>query len=236
MLIGGGNSDKVDVVSTDFIILEKGYKLKTNLCQIKSNENVLLSSSEVIYKMDDPVVWNKIFRKEIIDKYSIRFITDCIGEDYLFLLYFYNYSNNFLFLKNNYGYTLNRQYDSITTPTLKSTLDSIKSDYLTLKAHKDLDIHISLKNRIQSNIDKIAIVTNIEDKKFLLKELYDFEKYIDFNESLDVSWQNILNKLILRRHFTFVSICLYIIGKIRLNKYLWGLISSIRTRNNVIKI
>lgn len=225
----------VDVVTTDYIILEKDCKLKTNLYPGKI-KNTLINSKSIINNFKDATIWNKIFKKDILNKYSIRFITDGLDEDYLFLLYFYYYSNNILFLKDYYGYKWNRQIDTTSTPTVKSVLNFIESYYLTFKVHKELGIDISsFKGRIYTSIERIALICNIKDMKFLLKELYDFEKYIDFNGSLDGSWQNILNKLILRKHFTFVSICLYIIGKIRLNNYLWRLIAVIYHRKTLIK-
>ena len=90
------NSNNIDVVSTNFKIIRKDYVENNTVFDnvlnndsiniISKTNNFCIVSLEEFYYLKDTEVWNKIFKKEIIEKNDIKFIENALNEDTLFLL------------------------------------------------------------------------------------------------------------------------------------------------------
>ncbi len=172
----------IDVAECNFNIISNKYDQRTNyLLNLHQNKN------NKLIKIDDKIsymfvaLWNKIFRKSIIDKYNIRFENIPIYEDSCFIVSYYLVSNN--------SYRINKflyNYNIIQN----STIDKI------LTENKDISNIIEIKyinKHIPTFIQK-------NDLKYSYKKFNDFyvkkitNIYYDFYNILEIS-NNILKIL-----------------------------------------
>lgn len=91
-------------------------------------EGILEINPDVIRRLDvDVAVWNKLFRKSVLDRYGIRFEKTCY-EDFPFTLKYLFSIRKARYIKDElYNYL--RRADSITGETLRRTSKAI--DYMT---------------------------------------------------------------------------------------------------------
>lgn len=218
------SSNKVDVVSTNFNIIKKDHIEKNDVFErviqdkslkfIIKNQNKCIIELNEFYYLNDTEVWNKIFKKDIIEINKVKFIENALNEDTIFLHNYYEYANNLMYL-NYYGYKWYRDGDNLSYHSTNATLKFIYSFYeileFTKKSNKKIDINRLFSFHIEETlINCLFIPTN--DLINVLEELYKFEKNIKFGGELKHSWNNIINKFILKNK---LSIAKYLIISIK---------------------
>lgn len=217
------NKEKCDIVCGNFIIKLK-HQILHQSCFSKVTEytttkynNKLIKGK--ITKLYDSEIWTKIFKKSIIDGGGIRFIEKGLNEDSLFLYEYMSYVKNVVYI-DYYGYTWYRDSESLSTISSKTTLEFINSYYLILnfidKHYEEFEYNRFYKNVIEGTIIRIIYS---DSKKMLLKELYKFEKNINFNDKLHRTWITIINNLILKEKYSITILILYtlLLGKYSLD-------------------
>lgn len=76
------------------------------------------------------VVWNKIFKKEFIEKYNLRFVEGAIAEDAIFSIFCYVNAKKAYYISNVvYNYRQNENNSSISTNCTKEYFFNINSSY-----------------------------------------------------------------------------------------------------------
>jgi len=76
------------------------------------------------------VVWNKIFKRDFIEKYKLRFIENAIAEDAIFSTYCYVHTNNAYFINEIvYNYRQNKENVSISTNCSKKYFEQLNDSY-----------------------------------------------------------------------------------------------------------
>lgn len=76
------------------------------------------------------VVWNKIFKREFIEKLNLRFIPKAIAEDAIFSSYCYVHTDNAYYINNIiYNYRQNKENASISTNCTKQYFEGLNSSY-----------------------------------------------------------------------------------------------------------
>lgn len=76
------------------------------------------------------VVWNKIFRRDFIEKYHLRFIPRALAEDAIFSTFCYVHTDNSYFINDVvYNYRQNQENVSISTNCTKAYFERLNEAY-----------------------------------------------------------------------------------------------------------
>lgn len=206
----------VDCVASNYVILEKDKIIKkdifSSLNNEKDNEKLLINLDEFYY-FKDTEIWSKIFKRQIIHDNNIEFIENGLNEDTLFLYEYYNHSNNILYL-DYYGYKWHRDGENLSYNSTKTTLTFINSYYDIVNLINRLDCEIEwnklFKEELSRCMFRIAFsYENNQELKDMVEKLYDFEKVIEFNGSLNNPVFTFLNNFIVNNHIS-MSMCLFV--------------------------
>lgn len=171
-----------------------------------SHNNKLVDLNR-LSKLNDSEVWTKIFKKSIITENNIKFVEKNLAEDTLFLFEYYAHAKKLIYLDYT-GYTWHRDHESLSTSS-KTPINYIKSYYNVLNFlknhHENLDYNYFCQKCVE-----VSIIRTIysDDKKSILKELYNFEKTIKFSGELTDKWLTFINNFILKQKFTFATFIL----------------------------
>lgn len=214
-------SENVDVVCTNHIIKYQLEQVNRNTFslvsnQLNRNENPLYVDLTKIHYISGPEIWTKIFKRDIIINNKIKFIEDGLNEDKLFLLNYYLHAEKLFFI-DYYGYIWYENGDHLSSHTVKSASLFIESYYaqydFVTKNYENIDINHEFSYSIEGIIASTVLSSNDrEDRLFLIEKLYDFEKFIHFNGSLNRLWAKIINKFILEHKFNVVLILMDILS------------------------
>lgn len=184
------------------------------------NEKIYIYPEDFIY-YKDRMVWNKIFKKSIIDKNNIRFITDKVGEDVIFAMeYFFN-SNLIIHLNNYYGYKYYNVGDSFSTKNMKWVLNVIEHNYNILTKFytylKNADVDKVFQNNIPYlNYSIISLEENDwKSLKKVITEMFKLEKKVGYQGKYEKNFlYKIMNKLIISNHLNIATLYVYILNRI----------------------
>lgn len=201
-----------DVVSTNFSILEEKMVTKVDSFSKIDSEVDSIQDYGKLIKLDtfknisDVTIWTKIFKKDILIKNGILFVEDRLNEDSQFIFNYYYYANDLVYI-DYYGYKHHRDGENLSYFSSKSTLGFLNSYYdllnLVQEKYQDVDTVYLFKDRIELTLFRIVLSSH---QKCLLEKLYDFEKDIGFDSSLNKSWATLCNKLLLKRKFSLLII------------------------------
>lgn len=142
--------------------------------------NQTLDAAQCITRIvrNEYFLWSGIFRKEIIDKYHLRFMEGCTyNEDTLFMIQFFMHSKSHAYLPRTlYGY---RKFEGAVTSKFSeknyNDVRTVFSELCGIYNDKDLDFKKALKNvieRIGLRIYNQKEYFNIETPKD--KSVFDF--------------------------------------------------------------
>lgn len=229
--------EKADIVCCDKVTMDSISEIKNSIPfsnGIRNKDNYIICGEDILL-FKSATVWNKIYRKEIINKNNIRFPENIkIGEDYLFNINYYLKSNKLVYLKDYYGYIWNVKSDSITHDVDKENiLDILESDKHIFDALKENNKSEIASELFKENITFLLtqcsyLKVNNNEFKNILKEIYDFEKEINFKLNLSEKMFDIINKLLLRKYFLITIYFLKTIAKIRNSMFLRKLYRKIK--------
>ena len=202
---------------------EKGDMVECDFIWEYPNKNKI--DTGVIYKLDTiikdirVVAWNKLIKKEIIDKNKIEFPKGYRYEDVLFTYKLIPYLNKISFIKEPLIHYVQRENSISNNQTIK-TKDIIYVLDRTLKYYKEKGIYEKYKEQLEyiyvrymfcSSLKRMRRIKNRKIRKEYLKE--SFEKvYITFpnwkkNKYLkDKSLKNIYLKSINKTIFKLITL------------------------------
>lgn len=177
--------------------VEKDGKIVIN------NENILLFNSVS--------VWNKIFKKEIIEENNIKFLENTSADDYAFCMNYYLNSNKLIYLRNYFGYNWNVSQSSLSHDINYGDIEKLIYAYEFIFKKLSYD---KIKNYVISNNIKYLILqctylnVSFSESRVILNRIHDFEKYVGFNLKLNEYWLNLLNFLILHKFYFTTTLLL----------------------------
>lgn len=152
---------------------------------VKYDGDIILLKNEDILKFDDLVVWNKIFRKDIILKNNILF-PNSRNEDYYFCFVYFIHSQTGLYLQNYYGYKWYNTEGSLSSGYKYSQYYELLNMYIELIKilnENHINTNYFFNKRIYGNILLPIFSDNILKKED--EEIFKlFEKYISFEKEL----------------------------------------------------
>ena len=202
------------------------YKQIDSLTKIRPHENnnplkkTYLKSKDTNYDVG-AMVWDKIFKKSIIDKNNIRFVTNRVGEDVIFCVEYCIHSESVIYLDNYYGYKYFDRNESFSTSDLNWNMDIISLYEYIFNILKKNNLEFDLNNRFDGYINNsIQCIIQLADNDWnsiskVLNRLYQFEKKIGFNNKYKKGlFYRFLNFFIINNHLAIPTIILFILNRI----------------------
>ncbi|WP_405306871.1 glycosyltransferase family 2 protein [Methanobrevibacter sp.] len=175
-------------------------------------KRININKEDIIY-FEDRFIWNKIYKRSILIENDILFPEGKYAEDLYFTILYLQQCNSLIDVPDYNGYIRHVQEDSISrTWDLKDLTTIIGVDqmiYSKISDNKNIDFSRLYKKEIGILLYKLYSLHLLKDKSEVityLKHLYDFEKEISFDGTLDTSIQDMANKLLLKKKF---SLCYY---------------------------
>lgn len=218
------SSEDLDLVSANYNIIKKTHVEKLSIFNLindydKEEENKKYIDLSQLFYLKGSEIWCKIFKKSIIKDNDLKFIENGLNEDTIFLYEYYSNAKRILFI-DYYGYKWYRDGENLSYYTPKSTYSFLESFYKMYDLLDNLYENVNWNRVFRYHIEwsLIRISFSYENKNQLedmIKKLYDFEKKINFNSYLNYSWLNPINKLLLKKHFFTVKICLIMMRKVK---------------------
>lgn len=182
-------------------------------------ENFIIAFDEEILKFNSGFVWNKLFKKEIVDNFKIRFLTDNYCDDQAFSIEFMLNSHKLIYVNNYVGYIWNRRNESLSNSKDLDNLEPLFIGYeymlnLFLEKDKDYLIPVISNPGTLYLLSQSILLTSKMDKIYFLERIYDFEKKCKFNVKINDLFFSFCNYLVLKRKFKSAVFMLDLGGKI----------------------
>lgn len=187
---------------------------------IDYGDKVLITGDDILF-FESITIWNKIFKREIVEKNQIRYPENSYAEDFAFSMEYYLNSEKLIYLKEYHGYFWNIRSDSIS--------HAVSNDYILdflnifLYIHNQIKVKNKgqyandiLKNHIYDRVGDCSYLDlNFNETKEVLRKFRDFEKEIGFDDKFGVTWADIINGLILAEHYNLAIVMLKVIQNLR---------------------
>ena len=216
-------SEDADIVCCNKVYVDQISNINEQigfLQGIEKNNKVYIYDDNLLF-FDSITVWNKIYKKDLIEKNNLKFIDNTVGDDFAFTMDYYLNSNKLVYLKNYHGYYWNIRDDSLSHfKSEKYILDFINIYYYTLNQLKSKNKLHHVNNIFRTHlVHRIGDCTDLNlsfrETSKILSKFHDFEKEANFTGNLYVKWADFVNKCILREHYTTATLILKSIKKLR---------------------
>lgn len=124
---------QADFVVGNYIhVTHDGIKWENPLFDPNLYDNFKLSITDYqkSFFVMNSVVWNKIFRRDFIEKHNLRFIPKALAEDAIFSTYCYVHTDNSYFINDIvYNYRQNEENVSISTNCTRNYFERLNESY-----------------------------------------------------------------------------------------------------------
>lgn len=220
-------NENADIIGCNYTIIDSNTKY-IRKCGVQYNSRLPITN---IYNQDilfykDILVWNKLFKRDIILKNNILFKMDGYGEDFLFCIEYFIHSKKLTHLNNFYGYNHYDHGTNLSSVTFKYNMEVLLSYYEVLTLFKrysiNLDFNRMFYNNIQSSIERaILMERDYRNIKLFLEAILEFEKKINFENKYVINpIIKMINFLILKKHIFTSSLLIYMASTISTNRIL----------------
>ena len=205
-----------DLVECNFKEIKNHDEIKKQ--DLNNLEIEKFDSTEQIYH-NNVTIWNKIFKKEILLDYNIKFITDGLNEDSHFCINYFLHCNSTINIKNYYGYYHYLHETNLSGESVDNTLNFIDSYQIILELitqnKKDVDLNRIFESRIDTTLYRVVLLKNytFNDITQIIKKLYSFEQELPDSIHLNHPILNSINRLIIHNHITISTIILILLNK-----------------------
>ena len=186
---------------------------------ISSDKYVVVQDDE-IFDYDTGLVWNKIFKKDIIEKFEIKFLTDNYCDDQAFSIEYMLHCENIVYLNNYAGYLWMRRNDSLSNSKELKNLKSLFWGYdymveLLVKNNKKYLINIVSDSGTLYLLIQSTLLKSKDEKRKFLELLYEFEKKCDFNVNVNSFFFSVTNFFVIKRKFNIALLLLSLFNKLK---------------------
>ena len=213
------SANDVDIVNCNHTSkLNDELYIPVDIDPINSSSKTLSDDSKLIV---NPTVWGNIYRTSFFRENNIEFL-HILFEDLVFSIYcLLKTKKDVIYLQEYPGYIyLIENKDSIThkvdMKTLNDFLTAMDLIYSLLKANCTEDTKINLLNDMMNMV--FFILSKLDDPKAGIKKLYEFESKLDFDLTPLSAPFNMLNKVIMKKHFNISLFLTKIMGLLYNNK------------------
>lgn len=178
-----------------------------------SEEDYVIVMDDDILEVHSGFVWNKLFKKEIIDKNEIKFLEDNYSDDQAFSIEYMLNSKKLVYLNNYVGYFWNRRNESLSNSKELKNIEPLLSGYeymlnLLVEKNKFHLVHIISNPGTFYLLFQTGLLKSNDDKKYFLEKVYDFEEKCDFKVELDNPFFSFINSFVLKRKFSTAALLL----------------------------
>lgn len=120
-----------DYVIGNYInITYEGEKWGNPVFDINDNFKVCIKDYQKSFFVMNSVVWNKIFKRDFIEKYKLRFVQGALAEDAIFSTFCYVHSDKGYFINDIvYNYRQNKENLSLSTNCTKKYFSKLNEAY-----------------------------------------------------------------------------------------------------------
>jgi glycosyltransferase involved in cell wall biosynthesis len=225
-------SENADVACCNKINNDIDNNTQLNITNKKMNLNKKIITNDDILLVKGSALWNKIYKKEIIDNNNLKFIENTVADDLSFNIDYYLKSKKMIILNNYYGYYWTIRSDSIShkvpkeqilrflyayTYTYNQLVDANKEQYYNKIIQGHVTYLIGLCSYLK--LDK-------KEFKKVLNEVYAFEKNVGFDLKLNNKLWETTNRLILSKHFETTILFFKLINCLRKSTLLQKIIKK----------
>ena len=195
-------------------ISEEVHKVPIN----KDDEIILLYGDEIIENKTN-WVWNKIFKKSIIDEFNISFLKETYCDDIAFCIEYMIHSQKMVYLNGYIGYFWMRRNESLSNSKKLSNLISIFPGYeyivdLLIKNNKENLLPIISNSGTSFLLTQSSLLKSKKDRKEFMKLLYKFEEKCGFNVKLNNPFFSLVNSFVVKKRFTIAVLILSVYRKL----------------------
>ena len=221
-------TENADIACCDTITIDLINKIKHHIKYkngFENNGKITIENDDILF-FESVAVWNKIYKKEIIEKNNLKFQEKTVADYFIFTIEYYLNCKKMIFLKEYHGYFWKDKKDSlshiISIPYLRELIDSYTYIYYQMRnKNKEKFMDGLIKTHISYLLTKCTYLNeNKQNWIMILNEIHDFEKEIKFNSKLDESWAEVTNKQILKKHYQIAIFILKLINLLRKNTIL----------------
>lgn len=199
---------KVDLIGCNLYMFdeENSSPITYHIHKKLGNNNKILLKNDDIFLLDCGKTHGKLFKKEIITKYNIKFNETLSFEDFLFLRTFELYANDLIYLTDYHGYYWRVRADSTShSISPKYVKNAVKSNYILLKLLKehckDEYFDIIFLNLSYVFFHCFDLNCANSELKEILVDLYNFEKEINFCLKFNEFYINFINYFVIHQHY-----------------------------------
>ena len=216
-------NEETDIVCCNKITVDTISNVKQHIdydASIEDGENVIITKDDILL-FDSVAVWNKIYKKEIIEENNLKFLEDTRADDFAFTIDYYLNCNKLIFLKNYHGYYWNIKDDSLShTVTPKHIHELINTYKYTFNQLKLKQKEQYMSKLIKSHVNYLIVQSSylkVDKNEFIniLDEIRNFENEINFNLKLEPAWAEKINKMILNKQYRRAIFLLKTMDKLR---------------------
>ncbi len=197
--------------------------------RIYEHGNGIIDGNKIIFLDSDVfnfyigVVWNSIFKKEIILENNIKFPIS-MAEDILFKLEYLKEIKKIVYLKDYFGYIRHVKNDSLSNSrNLNNLKKYIKLAWKTIEKYENININsfFNIPDYIipQFYVSNLIKYNSKEEIYGLFELLREFELETNDNTKMEMMIK-IANNLILNKHYRMALIYLKLLGKFYSNNTL----------------
>ena len=194
-----------DLSCCDILEIDEISEVVHKMGPISKKDNVIAIGEEIL-NFNSGFVWNKLFKKEIIDAHKIKFLTDNYCDDQAFSIEFMLHSGKLVYLNDYVGYFWNRRNESLSNSKELKNLDPLFIGYdyilnLFLNENKKHLIPVISNPGTLYLLSQSLLLKSKDDQKIFLKKIYDFEEKCEFNVTINNSFFSFVNKLVIKKRF-----------------------------------
>ena len=215
--------ENADVVSCGRVLIDYLGQLKDSYYFIggKHKNNLVIFENDEILSFCSITVWNKIFKKEIIYDNNLKFLENSSADDFAFSVEYHIKSNKLVHLKDYYGYNWNIRGESLSNTIKIQHIEEVlvAYNYIVKKIKKENKLNYSfelLRHMVSLLVLKSSYLdVNYSSFKKILKDIHDFESFIEFDSTLNDQLLNKANKLILSNRYLMSIVYLRVLKHLR---------------------
>ena len=215
-------NENADVACCDTHIIDPISEIKKNISYVNGNKkgNFIVIEDDNILLFDNISVWNKIYKKSIIDENDVRFEENTYADDMIFSLSYYLKSRKMIYLKDYFGYKWIIRSKSLSHSVKKEHILKLISAYNIVINMFEKESKFDFAKKILINhigfllIQSSYLDASKKEIEGILKEIHDFETKLA-PIKLNGLWLNTANQLVLHENYTMARIYLKTTDKIR---------------------
>ena len=184
----------------------------------KNNYTIIENDDILLFKNNS--LWNKIYKKNIIDDASIRFQENTYADDLIFTSTYFLKSEKLVYLKEYFGYKWHIRSDSLSHKVKKEHITGLITAYRYLSNIFKKEDKCELGHEVLRNHTGFLLLQcsyldeNITETEKILKAVHDYEIENDIKK-VNTPVMNINNYFILNEHYKLAWLFFKILDKIR---------------------